>query len=282
MEPSAAISSIETALRVAIRTIFGQRWLDSPGAPDVTVLRERQAVEHARRDGAIVSTDLLDYAMTTDLFNVVRRNWDVFKPIFDDKKRFDAHMGTVLDVRNTIAHSRPLVPFEKDLVSGIAGLIRNQVARHEGTMDESAPYYPTIESAIDHQGYESHFQPSYGSGPLLSRLNIGQEMVFTCSAFKIDDRDLEWQLLVFKGYFMQPVWLPNGQREGRGSVPQVPVVGGAGELATLSYVLDRNDVHERLSFVILLRAASDFHRHDEEGFDDARSFTYALNPPRGG
>jgi hypothetical protein len=282
MEPSAAIASIETALRLAIRTILGAAWHRANGAPDIDVLRSRQTEENRRRDGAVVSTDLLDYAMTTDLFALVLRNWELFKTVFDDRKRFDSHRSTVLDVRNTIAHSRPVVPFERDLLSGISGQLRNQVALFKGTMDESALYYPTIESAIDHQGHESHISSSLGLDSTLSRLSVGEELSFSCSAFMIDEIKIDWQLIAYKGYFMEPDWLPEGAWHGSGSTPQSRVIEATGEQVNLSYTLDRSDVGETLSFVVLMRSRAEFHRHGGPAWDDMRVFSYSVNPPRGG
>ena len=53
------------------------------------------------------------------------------------------------NIRNAVGHSRPLLPFERDLLSGIAGQIRNQVTIYMSTQDEAGDIYPRIESVTD-------------------------------------------------------------------------------------------------------------------------------------
>ena len=141
MEPTDALRAIENALRIVIREILGrQGWLSATGAPDEGRLRERQVEESKRRDGAAVSADLLDYTETYHLTGLIGRNWEKFQPIFNDKARTLAFFGVIEDVRNSVAHSRDLVPFERDLISGIAGQIRNQVSLFRSSRTESTKY----------------------------------------------------------------------------------------------------------------------------------------------
>lgn len=154
MEPTDALRSIETALRLAIREVFGYEWIGAKGAPDEEKLRERGVEEEKRRDGAVVSRDLLDYTETYHLTGIISDNWEKFQPVFKDKGRTLAYFGVIEDVRNSVAHSRDLVPFERDLISGIAGQLRNQVALFRSSEDQSARYYPKIERIVDGFGIE--------------------------------------------------------------------------------------------------------------------------------
>jgi hypothetical protein len=107
-------------------------------------LRERQAEAAKRPDGAVVSIDLLDYTEIYHLTGMIERNWEKFKPAFNDKGRTLAFFGVVKDVRNSVAHSRDLLPFERDLISGIAGQLRNQgvtLSKRQRQVVEILPTY---------------------------------------------------------------------------------------------------------------------------------------------
>lgn len=82
MEPTDALRSIETALRLVIRDILGRdAWFKAKGVPDVEKLRERQDEERRRRDGVVLSDDLLNFTETYHLTEMIEKNWDQFKPV---------------------------------------------------------------------------------------------------------------------------------------------------------------------------------------------------------
>jgi hypothetical protein len=184
VEPTDALRAIEVALRLAVRQVLGgTEWLKAKGAPEREKLAERQEVEVKRRDGTVVSEDLLDYTETYHLTELVKKNWDSFSPVFVDKKRTEAFFGVIEDVRNSIAHSRDLVPFERDLITGIAGLLRNQVALYRsGAIDAAAQHYPLIESLKDSFGRDGH--PLGGAPGRFSRirLEVGDVITFVGKA----------------------------------------------------------------------------------------------------
>jgi hypothetical protein len=56
--------------------VLGDQWQSAPGAPDIQKLQERQVEEDKRRDGAVVSDDLLDYTETYHLTDLIEKNWE--------------------------------------------------------------------------------------------------------------------------------------------------------------------------------------------------------------
>ncbi|MEU4769593.1 hypothetical protein AB0H12_40855 [Actinosynnema sp. NPDC023794] len=268
MEPSDALRSIETALRLAIRQIFdGDEWLAVTGAPDKEKLVERQQEEQRRRDGTVVSSDLLDYVETYHLTGLVSKNWEKFKPIFDDKGRTDAFFGIIMDVRNSVAHSRDLVTHERELISGIAGMIRNQVSLFRSKANSSAVYYPLIESVKDGFGLEGVYGHRSHGGP---RVEVGDELTFSGSAFGARGKSVRWRLLKYRSSYLVDVL-----------EHEVPV----GDQVTFSYTVVEDDVSEHFTLVVHILAESRFHRHRDDmgvpSHDDSRMFTYAVNPPMG-
>jgi hypothetical protein len=240
---------------------------------DPEALVEKREVEKKRRDGAIVSEDLLDYAEFHHLGMIIRKNWEpAFRPIFEDKRRFEVSIGILEDVRNAIAHSRPLLQFERDLVSGISGQIRNQVTIYRTRKDPPTQHYSVIESVRDNFGQNPL---AYSTTPYVpQRLEVGDKVSFICQGSDERGREVEW-LVRAAGPYPTSVRL---------SAPIGPAVPGAE--ARLELEITEAHVSEALYVDVSLRAVgARFHRHPAESTysffcDDSRTFLYAVNPPR--
>ena len=269
VEPTDALRSIETALRLAVRDVLGEAaWLSARGAPDEVRLEERRIEEGKRRDGAFVSNRLLDYTETYHLTALVLSNWQQFQPVFRDRVRTEAYFGVVEDVRNSVAHSRDLVPFERDLISGIAGQLRNQISLFRSGADSSSKYYPLIESVKDSFGTEG----SYTSMPISRgpRVEVDDVLTFTGAAFGAKGRAVSWRLLRTKGQWP--------------SLPQdhTALEVGEGDSVTFSYQITEADVDESFTIIIQITTNFRYHRHTlsyRHPFDDERFFLFAVNPP---
>lgn len=270
MEPSDALTSFENALRLAIRAVLGGEWTTAPGAPSLEALTKRMTEERARRDGVSVSTDLLDYAMTTDLTQLVRRNWEQFKPVFDDQKRTMTYFGIVEDVRNTIAHGREVMPHEKSLLAGATGQLRLQVSEYQSSADGSRTYYPTIERITDSFGNP----PTDAVVPAVDRrrVNVGDVLSFSGYASGGRGRDVRWLLA------RMPTETPTSVLSV--AFPRSnPAVVAVGNEVQFSYTVSESDVMEYFWIGIVIAADSKFHRHAGHGWDDVASFGYSVNPP---
>jgi hypothetical protein len=265
VEPTDALRAIEVALRLAVRQVLGAEWIKAKGAPDREKLVERQEAEAKRRDGTVVSEELLDYTETYHLTELIKKNWESFNPVFDDKKRTEVFFGVIEDVRNSIAHSRDLVPFERDLIAGVAGLLRNQVALYRSSIvDAAAQHYPLIESLNDSFGRDGC--PLAGPPGRLSRirLEVGDVITFVGKATDPRGREIAWHV-------------------GPEFWPTNPVEVGRGPDVTFSYVVTEKDVGEDLQIAVHIRSSSKYHRHGSTSgrfsHDDGRRFFYAVNPP---
>lgn len=261
MDPMQALRSAETALRLAITRVLGDSWALAAGAPEVKSLEKKRDEEKARRDGAVASQDLLDYTETYQLTHLIQKNWEVFKPVFQDSKRTFVYFGILLDVRNTVAHSRDLLKFEKDLLAGISGQIRNQVALFRSEQDESTRYYPLFERIVDSFGTVGE---NTLADPPSNRIDVGAELHFSGSAFGANGTPVTWKL----------------QRTKRGKYVSTESMRiGTGDRLEYTYVISEEDVSEDLFIGVLLSNDSPYHRHGTS-YDDVRFFRYKVNPPR--
>jgi hypothetical protein len=281
VDPEKALASIETALRLAIRHVLGRaNWLQASSAPGQQELEKRQANDN-RRDGVVVSNDLLNYAYTRELTGLIEANWDQFEPVFNDKQRTLAHFGVINDVRHAIAHARDLVPFERELISGIAGQLRNQVSLYRSKIANPASgYYPLIESLTDNFGNEAFLNsiPVDVNAPVPrpTRLDVGTELTFSGSAFNVRGKPVKWHMRLE---------LPHMRVTALKEVAE-------GDSVTFDYVVREREVGELVVMMIYIAADSRYHLHElrlpkssSEGvrpnfkYDDSAEFVYAVNPP---
>lgn len=263
MDATDALRAIETALRLSIFKVLGGGWLAASGAPDISRLREKREAEAKRRDGAVTSDDLLEYTETYQLTQIVLRNWQSFQPVFRDKKRTEVYFGILEDVRNTIAHSRDLMVFEKDLLSGIAGQLRAQVSRFRNDLDGSTAYYPLIERVRDSLGNLGLTESENGYDKPVARVDVGDELTFVGSAFSADGNPVIWRV--------------QKTRTRHISIEQSEIA--VGDSVEFSYRFTEADVNEHLHFGIVISSPSKYHRHAGDT-DDIRYFHYQVNPPR--
>jgi hypothetical protein len=270
MEPTDALRSIETALRLLISDVLGETaWLSSKGAPDRARLEQRQLEEARRRDGASVSVRLIDYTETYHLTALIEKNWDKFQPALQDKNRTLAFFGVVEDVRNSVAHSRNLVPFERDLISGIAGQIRNQISLFRNERTNSGRYYPLIESVRDGFGNEGGKDQDLEPLNRLARLEIGDVIKFEGTAFSARGKGIKWQIV------------PNTSPSYYSSYATATDVA-EGDSVDFEYVVTEDNVGETFALQVRIATDSKYHRYTTGNitpFDDSRAFLYAVNPP---
>lgn len=259
----------ETALRDVIRLAI-PNWKSELGEDEIGKLEMKLVEEDKKRDGITVSQDLLDYTEVYLLRKLINSHWESIKPIFDDKKRTEVYLDIIFDVRNTIGHSRPVVPSERFLLAGAAGQIRNQLARYRSSQDGSAMHYSSIDSARDSFGTDGgggiDFRPVQSNGGT-PRLEVGDKVTFTLEATDPRGRDTEWA-----GYLV-----PGTRGPGAYSLYAPPRFSGSGSQFVVEWTVSERDVGEGVTVVVILKNASGYQRRD--GIDDARQFIYHVNPP---
>ncbi|PHV65098.1 hypothetical protein [Williamsia muralis] len=258
--------SAETALRDVIRVAV-PLWEDQLGTEAVQKLTNRRTEENRRRDGISVSQDLLDYTEIYQLQKLISTNWEAVSPIMDDRKRTEVYLDLIFDVRNTIGHSRPVVPSERLLLAGAAGQIQNQLAKYRGGVDGSALYYSSIDSARDSSGTSGNpklMDPHRDRGND-GRLEVGEVIAFELAATDPRGRELRWSMHVTK----------EDRAFSYSSFDQR--AASTGNQTRIEWEVARRDVGEEIDVVIVLRNSSEFQR--SQGRGDVRVFHYRVSPP---
>jgi hypothetical protein len=260
MEPTEAINGIEASLRLLIRTVLGNTWA-ARGVLDISMLEARREEERKRRDGAAVESDLLAYTHIYELRKIIVKNWEDFKPALVERKRFDIYMDRIEDFRNVPMHSRDLLPFERDLLSGIAGELRNIVTIYRSSKGPDMNHYPVADSLVDSFGNEIDSDNGVCFTGL--RLQIGQVVEFHCRGWDAQSRDLTWTL---------------SSRTLQGAVDSA-----TGDTVTLRWVVGEESVGEDSAVVIEMKSSGTYHRHGgRDGWDFTCRFRYHVDPPAQG
>ena len=257
MEPAEAINVVESVLRQAIREVLGETWSDETGV-DLEELEQRRVEEAKRRNGAVVDEDLLAYTHLWDLQAIVLKRWTSFKPIFKDQARFKVYMGRLDDFRNAPMHSRSLLPFERDLLAGIAGEFRNVLTLWRSQTAPDMTWYPRIESITDSLG-NPIFPSEQVHVRVPARLQVGDLLTFRCVGWDPQDRELTWTLNA-----MAAVGPKLDQQVGSD--------------VTLSWTVQEEHVAESSIVVIQMASSGKYHR-SLTGADETVSVFYAVEPP---
>jgi hypothetical protein len=257
VEPYEAINSLEGSLRGLIHDVLGARWIENSGLNSET-FEQRRTEEAARRKGAAVEQDLLAYAHIYEIRKVVAKNWEKFKPALGDKKNFDVYMDRIEDFRNAPMHSRELLPFERDLLSGIVGEIRNLVTLFRSQQGPDRKHYPVVESVVDSFGNEISTIPSTGGMTNTGiRLQVGDKVEFACRAWDVQDRDLTWKLLKR----MRDV-----------------IDSATGNSVSLEWIVQDDQVGEGTTIDVWMSSSGRYHRSGG-GWDFRHTVYYSVDPP---
>lgn len=247
LAPTIALSTCEQALRDlyarAYAEAFGADWLDRIATPAQRSNWQRKGnTERKKRTSAgaaAISEDELAYADFPELGDIAESHWEPLFPALGEKAQTLPLLRRFQVLRNTVAHSRPLLPFEEDLLSGIAGEIRNRVTIYMTGKDPSGGYFARIESITDSYGHAIAPNESQGVLPTAFTVYIGDVVHFTCRGTDPQNRPLSWRLLVAPG----------------GSIQSV-----TGADATLSWTVENANVSQETNVGIIMTSASTHHR----------------------
>jgi hypothetical protein len=143
LEPTIALTTCERALRAlyqgAYSRAYGEGWLAHIASAEKIsqwqAKREEERRRRITRGVATVPLDELAYAEFYELVEVARKHWEPLQEALGKRAETLPLLQRFERLRNTVAHSRETLPFEDDLLAGIAGEIRNRVTRYMSERD---------------------------------------------------------------------------------------------------------------------------------------------------
>lgn len=207
------IDSLERGLRDLIEAVLrrehGHDWLRYLGASEERVGRweERREEESKRRPGGDVEQRLLAYSDFHDLVQIIDKQWEKgFKACFKDKQRFRVYADRLEAFRNPSAHARTLLPFERHLVQGMTGELRQEITLFfsAGTGGAEPEHFARIEEVTDNFGTRVVGMSASGhAGRPKVVLRPGDEVSFAARAWDPEGNEVRWKIyLMTRGEFL--------------------------------------------------------------------------------
>lgn len=269
MTPAEALATCEQALRSLITTVLtkklGQDWISQVlPATKLERIRETRDVEigrRTRRGVATAPTSELAYTQFYEIPKLIRQHWDDFQPALGDRSETLGLLSRFEALRNSVAHSRELLPFEEDLLSGIAGEIRNKVTIYMSSQDSAGDYFARIDSVTDSFGNCIDGFPKDPTGARVMRwtglvLRPGDTVTFRCRGTDPQGRELAW-------------WI---QIQGHTEFSRC-----SGRDAELTWHVTADDVAARVLAAIYMASTGPFHR--AKGYPDFDYCASSWRPP---
>lgn len=274
LEPGQALQALETALRSLLSFVFEQKfgtdWLEQVTKPEqIEAWNARASTEAARRGKRGIHTVPsagLSYANLYELIKIADTHWEPLSTALGgDRKRALALLDRADQLRNSVAHNRPLAPFEQDLLAGIAGQTRNQVTLFMSAADPAGDIYPRIESIEDSFGrrIESATVDGELAGQVWDRdivVHPGEQITFTCIGVDPQGRPLAWTLA------------PSHMAQ------EEPVIGPSGTPTSLVWTIPDGAVSEGASVHIFMSTHEARYRRFNS-FDHRAYFNLIIRPP---
>jgi len=114
--------------------------------------------------------------------------------IFKKKKEFEVLFEILEKYRNTEAHRRELLPYQKHLIIGISGKLRTSITAYFSEMETGESYYPRFEHIQDNLNNNW----SRGKTKTLktsNSLRVGDKLEFTLTANDPKNEELLYTVL---------------------------------------------------------------------------------------
>jgi hypothetical protein len=270
-EATDALALTENVLRELIQDVmqarYGADWMAHLGVTAERIGRweERRVEEGQRRSGAVTESRLLWFADFTDLWVVLKKNWELFKDCFGDLKRLEVYLDRLSELRNPGAHSRVLLPFEVAEVEGMTGALRQQVNlyRAAGGGGPEPEYFPRIEELWDSYGNRlAGVQTSAAPGQRVFRTDLtlrpGDSVQLWGSAWDPEGSPVHWTIQLNRG-------------------PTIHEELAVGFRCT--WRVEERDIAEDAIVSASIRSTRSYHR-TASGKDDYVILIYRVLPPR--
>jgi len=258
MEESETLKEAENSLRDFISNFLeeklGKDWIHCCGITldSISKWKEIKENEEKKQECSAIEKRLLYYSDFHDLINIIDKNWDKgFNDVFGNKATTMVFLGLLKDFRNPEAHRREFLPYQKNLIIGISGAIRNRIILYRSKKETGEDYFPRLESVKDNLG-NIWVQGDYTWLNTRKTLRVGDTIQFLITATDPLGEDLEYRCL-------------GGEFEWKNS-------------NTIEIKLTEKHIAKSSDFIIYVRSKRSYHA--SSGFDDTVRFSYQILPKK--
>jgi hypothetical protein len=183
----------ENTLRHLILNIIGgadnARYL----VPDSRIekWKEKREIETKKNKGISYEPRLIYYSDFYDLATIIIKNWELFKPVLIDKKRFEVFFSEVENFRNTIAHGRNLTLSQESLLHGITSDLKSLITIYHNKNEMKEDYFIRLTKINDNLGNVWDEDHSPKTKPVL---RVGDEYELFIEANDPKGREIEYEI----------------------------------------------------------------------------------------
>jgi len=149
----------------------------------------RRDVESKKYNGILREVRLLYYSDFYDLKQIIHKNWELFKPILNNKQRFEVFFAEIERFRDTLAHGRNLTTGQEHLLKGITSDLKNLITYYRNKNENKDDYFIRILKVTDNFGNDlkTIFLP-------LPVLRVGDEYEVIIEANDPKGRKIEYEV----------------------------------------------------------------------------------------
>lgn len=255
MEIQQTLKDCENALRdfmaLTLERQHGEDWINfCQATPEQIKEWEKRKQEDNERHQATTSDEhLINYTDINDLKTILLANWEgEFMDTFGDYKLMETYLNILNRYRNPDIHRRPLLTFQKHLILGISGEIRNMIAVYRSYRELDREGFPRIESVRDNLGnIWTPGNPSHLKTGMT--VHVGDMIEFVVTAIDPLEEDMMYSV-------QERGWSPGN---------------------VLTTVIEPKLVGKETAINIFIRSDRKFHAFPN-GYDDRVAFDYQVLP----
>lgn len=148
------IQEFENLLRTIISIVLGE--IDTTNfkvnSDRTAKWQEKREIEKKKHNGILLEKRIIYYSDFYDLEKIIVNNWEIFKDIFQEKKRFEVFFKEIETYRNTVAHGRKLLPYQEQFICGILGDLKTKIIIFHNKRMNTDDYFIKIIKINDNLG----------------------------------------------------------------------------------------------------------------------------------
>jgi hypothetical protein len=191
------INEYENLLRDIILNFLGLDASNYKVSPErIQIWQSKKEIDDKRKLG-IKEERLIYYSDFYDLKTIIIKNWEIFLPLFNNKKRFEVFFEEIEKMRNSIAHGRSLLKSQELLLQGILQDQKNLRAIHHNKNEMKDDYFIRINKVSDNFGNVWTSAVNVNKTPL----RVGDTYEILVEAVDPKDREIEYETKVMSGKF---------------------------------------------------------------------------------
>lgn len=189
------IKEYENLLRTIISITVGSKDETDFGVTNDRIEKwvEKREAEKNKYKEILLEPRIIYYSDFYDLKNIISKKWELIKPILNDKKRFEIFFDEVEKFRNTEAHGRELLTYQKDLLNGIVNDLKTQLVIHHNKNMNADDYFIKLLKVSDSIGNTWEYGDN-GHKFTKKILRVGDTIEFIIEAFDPKGREINYEL----------------------------------------------------------------------------------------